>query len=125
MVPLKQLKPKSTGMKIKQNKDDICPEDPQNSYFKRDVSNIILNLKEKIKKEKLVEPHIHSVLMNSKTGKMSSVRLQLNYKFTLPAAEALADHDYCTNKLFDRDTININPEKIQQIHKYINEKYQI
>ena len=63
--------------------------------------------------------------MNSKTGKMSSVALQLNYKFTLRAAKALADHDYCTNKLFDRDTININPEKIQQIPKYINEKYQI
>ena len=63
--------------------------------------------------------------MNSKTEKMSSVGLQLNYKFTLPAAEALADYDYCTDKLFDRDTININTEKIQQIHKYINEKYQI
>ena len=25
---------------------------------------------------------------------------------------------------FDKDTININPEKIQQIHKYINENYQ-
>ena len=56
---------------------------------------------------------------------MSSVGLQLNYKFTLCTAEALADHDYCTNKLFDRDTINISPEKFQQIHKYINEKYQI
>ena len=49
--------------------------------------------------------------MNSKTEKMSSVGLQLNYKFTLSAAEALADYDYCTNKLFDRDAININPEK--------------
>ena len=63
--------------------------------------------------------------MNSKTGKMSSVGIQLNYKFTLRAAEALADRDYCTNKLFDRDTIIINPEKIQQMHKYINEKNQI
>ena len=79
MVPLKQLKPKSAGMKIKQNKVDICPADPQNSYFKRDVSKIILKLKEKLKKEKPVEPHIHSVLINSKIGKMSSVGLQLNY----------------------------------------------
>ena len=63
--------------------------------------------------------------MNSKTGKMSSVGLQLNYKFTLCTAVALADHDYCTNKLFDRDTININLEKIQQVHKHITEKYQI
>ena len=63
--------------------------------------------------------------MNSKTGKMSSVGLQLNYKFTLCTAEALADHDYCTNKLFDRDAINISPKNFQQIHKYITEKYQI
>ena len=45
MVPLKQVKPKPAGMKIKQNKVDICPADLQNSYFKRDVLNIILNLK--------------------------------------------------------------------------------
>ena len=56
---------------------------------------------------------------------MWSVGLWLNYKFTLRAAEALADHDYCANKLFDRETINIKPEKIQQIYKYINDKYQI
>ena len=63
--------------------------------------------------------------MNSKTGKNSSVGLQLNYKFTLRAAEALADHDCCKNKLFDKDTIIINLEKIQQTHKYIDEKHQI
>ena len=108
MVPLKQLKPKSAGIKIKQNKVDICPADPQNSYFKRDVPNIILNLKEKLKKENQLNHIFISELMNSKTGKMSSFGLQLNYKFTLRAAEALADHDYCTNKLFHRDTININ-----------------
>ena len=34
--------------------------------------------------------------------------------------EALADYDYCVNKLFDKDIININPEKIRQIRKYIN-----
>ena len=49
----------------------------------------------------------------------------MNYEFTLRTAERLAEHDYCTNKLFDRDTININPEKIQQTHKYINENTQI
>ena len=55
--------------------------------------------------------------MNSKTGKMSSVGLQLNCKFTLRPEEALTDHDYCTNKLFDKDTININSEKFS---KYIS-----
>ena len=34
---------------------------------------------------------------------MSSVGLQLDYKFTLRVAEALANHDYCTNKLFDNE----------------------
>ena len=79
--------------------------------FQTRCSEYYLKLKRKVKKEKPVEPHIHSVLMNSKTGKMSPVGLRLNYKFTLRAVEALADHDYCTNKQFDRDTININPEK--------------
>ena len=50
MIPLKQIKPKSTGVKIKQIKVDISPADPQNSYFKRDLLNIISNLKEKLKK---------------------------------------------------------------------------
>ena len=56
--------------------------------------------------------------MNSKTGKL------YNFKFTLLAAEALDNHDYYTNELFDKDTVNKNHEKNQQIHKYINEKYQ-
>ena len=34
----------------KQNKVDICPTDPQNSYFKQHVPNIILNLKVKKRK---------------------------------------------------------------------------
>ena len=110
---------------MKQNKIDIYPADPQNAYFKREVPNISLSLKEKLQKEKPIEPHIHSVLMNSKTGKMSSVGLQLNYKFTLRPARALGNHDYCTNKLFVKDTININPVKTQQIHKYINKKHRI
>ena len=49
-IPFKQIKPKSTGVKIKQIKVDISPADPQNSYFKRDLLNIILNLKKKVKK---------------------------------------------------------------------------
>ena len=50
IVPLKQLKPKSAGTKIKQNNVDFFPADSQNSYLKRNVPNIILNLKEKLKK---------------------------------------------------------------------------
>ena len=40
MVTLKKIKPKSVYIKIKQNKVDIFPADPQNSYFKPDVPNI-------------------------------------------------------------------------------------
>ena len=123
MAPLKQIKPKSAGMKIKLSKVDICPADLQNSYFTGDVPSIILKLREKLKKEKQIEPHINSILMNSETVEMSSAGLQLNYKSTLRAAESLAGHDYCTNKLFDKNAVTINPEKVQ--NKYINEKCQI
>ena len=41
-------------MRMKQNEVDICPADPQNSYFKQDFPNFILNLKEKLKKENQV-----------------------------------------------------------------------
>ena len=49
MVSLKQIKPKSINMKIKENKVDIFPADPQDSHFKRDVLNIFFK---KIKKKK-------------------------------------------------------------------------
>ena len=53
MVQLKQIKLKLDGMKMKQDNVDICPADTQNSYFKRDVPNIILKLQEKLKKKQL------------------------------------------------------------------------
>ena len=104
------------GMKMNQNKHDIFPADPQNSYFKQDVPNIILSLREKLKKEKPVEPNIHLVLMNSKTGNLASVKngIQLNYKFTLLAAEGPSNHDYCRNKLFATDIMNINSAKFNK-----------
>ena len=34
MISLKQITPKSAGMKMKQNEIDIFQEDPKNSYFK-------------------------------------------------------------------------------------------
>ena len=115
MIPLKQIKPKSTGVKIKQIKVDISPADPQNSYFKRDLLNIILNLKEKLQKQKAIEPHTPSVLMNSKAkaiephtplvlmnskaGKTSFIGFPWDYKFALRAAQVLPDHDHFINKL--------------------------
>ena len=78
----------------------------------------LIRVKKKFKKRKNNwTTYSFVILMNLETGKMSSFGLQLNYKFTLCAAEALVNHYYCTNKLFDKDTININPEKFS---KYIN-----
>ena len=49
-------------------------------------------------------------------------------KFTLSGTARLPSIIFFQKKdrynEFDKDTININPEKIQQIHKYINENYQ-
>ena len=52
MVPLKQLKPKSAGMKIKQNKVDNSPADPQKFIFQTRRSKYYLKLKRKVKKRK-------------------------------------------------------------------------
>ena len=61
--------------------------------------------------------------MNSSVGKRSSVGLLLNYRFNHCAAEALTDHDYCSNKFYDSDTTNISSEKIENTCKFTNEKY--
>ena len=49
-------------------------------------------------------------------------------KFTLSGTARLPSTIFFQKKdrynEFDKDTTNINPEKIQQIHKYINENYQ-
>ena len=82
-------------MRKKENKIKISPADPNSSsFFKRNVPSITVNLKEKFKQEKSTEARIHSVLMNSSVGRSSSVGLHLDYKFSLRAAESLADHDY-------------------------------
>ena len=70
------------------------------------------NLKEELKKEKHTEAHIHSLLIDSNVGKLSSVELLLNYRLNhRVVAEALVDHDYCSNKLIGSNTINISLEK--------------
>ena len=45
-------------------------------------------------KEKLIQAHIHSVLVCSNTVKVSSVGFFLNYMFN-HREKVLADHDYC------------------------------
>ena len=125
MIPLKDIKAKSAKMKkTKDGKMVISPADSSNAaYFKRDVSSIINNLKEQLKKEKPIEEHMFGVLMNSECGKKSSVGQHLNYKFNLKSALALADHDYCKVPLFNPNIISIDPGKINNINYYINNQY--
>ena len=65
-------------MRKKENKIKTSLTDPySNSFFKRNVPNIIANLKEKFKQKKSVEAHVHSVLTNSTVGRLLSVGLQI------------------------------------------------
>ena len=74
MVLLNEIKPKSASMRKKENKIKTSLADlNSSSVFERNVPNIIANLKEKFKKEKPIEADIHSVLMNSRVGRSSSV----------------------------------------------------
>ena len=120
MLPLKDIKPKSAKMNKKNGQIVISAADSSDSYFKRDVSSIIKNLEEKFKTEKPIEEHIHSILMNSDFGKISSVGQYLNYKFNLKIALALADHDYSKLPLFDSNIISVDTEKINLINYYID-----
>ena len=61
--------------------------------------------------------------MNSSVRRSSSVGLHLDYKFSLRAAESLADHDYCRETLFDANVINIDPQKYLNINRIIETKY--
>ena len=120
MVSLNEIKPKSASMRKKEN----SPADPNSSsFFRGNVPSIIANLKEKFKQEKPTEAHIHLVLMNSSVGRSSSVGLHLDYKFSLRAAESLADHCYCREELFDVNVINIDPQKYLNINRIIETKY--
>ena len=71
-------------------------------------------------KEKPVEEHVYSVLMESKTGQESSVGQHLHYKYSLKTAFALADHGYCKKPLFDADIISIEKNKVDTIKFYID-----
>ena len=66
MIPLKVMKPKSASKKIIE-KILIQAADPNNSYFKRNLSDITCNLKENLKKGKPIEAHIHSFTCSKST----------------------------------------------------------
>ena len=122
MIPLKDIKIKSSKMRKKDGKIKIQPTDSCNSYFKRDVTSIIKKLNDSVEKEKTLESHIYSVLMKSETGKTSSLRQYLSYKFTKETAMSLADHDYCKEPLFDDNISNDDDDKLQEIKQYIHKQ---
>ena len=65
MVPLNEIKPNSAKIKKRDGNTVLSPEDPDRSYFKRNVPLVIKNLKEQLKKEIPVEEHAYSVLVKS------------------------------------------------------------
>ena len=121
---IKRNQAKISKYEKKRRKIKISPADPNSSsFFKRNVPNIIANLKENFKQDKSVEAHVHSVLMNSTIGRLSSVGLHLDYKFNLRARESLADHDFCKETLFNTNVLNIDPQKHININKIIETKH--
>ena len=73
MIPLKDIKVKSARMKRENKGIAISPADSSESYLKRDVSQIVNELVKKLEKEKPIENHIHSVVVNSEIGRNSSL----------------------------------------------------
>ena len=72
MIPLKDIKLKSIRMKSVNKGIVISLADPSESYLKRVVSQIVNELIKKLDKEKPIEDHIHSVVVNSEIGRNSS-----------------------------------------------------
>ena len=72
MIPLKDIKLKSIRMKRENKGIVISLADPSESYLKRVVSQIVNELIKKLDKEKPIEDHIHSVVVNSEIGRNSS-----------------------------------------------------
>jgi len=101
MIPLKDIKVKSARMKRENKGIVISPADPSESYVKRDVSQIVNELVKKLEKEKPIEEHIHSVVVNSEIGRNSSLGQHLIYKYNYHAACARIDHQYCKTELYD------------------------
>ena len=111
MVPLNQIKLKSA--KMRKNKP-LVPADPDKSYFKRDVPSIIKKIQQNIRKCKPVTEHFHSVLSESKTGRVSSYGEHICFKF-LP--NSLGDHQYISKEDFEENILGIPRGKNQKLKK--------
>ena len=121
MMPLRKIKLTSARAKQSSVHDvKIIPADSQNSSFKRDVLKMKAEMKEKLTNMDLsFENHCYNVLLKSNSGKTTSLMGHLNYKYTLMAAECLADHDYCRNDTYNLAVIKPDSSKIEKIKNNI------
>ena len=71
----------------------------------------------KLETMKPVTQHVYSVLSQSPLGRNSSVGQHLCFKFKV---NALADHQYCDKKSFEKNVLAINSLKETEIKNNIN-----
>ena len=110
------------GSILKLPRDQCIEKWKEIGQYSPGTCKFVANLKEKLKQENPIEALIDSILMNSSVGRSSSVGLHLDCKFSLRAAESMADSDYC-RETFDANVINIDPEKYLNISRIIEAKY--
>ena len=120
MMPLRKIKltsAKSNKSNIHDSK--IVPADPEKSKFNRDVLKMKTEIKEQIKKIKIpFETHCYQVLSKSTCGRNTSLMGHLQYRYTLRAANCLADHNYCKqNCTYNLDIITPESSKLQSIEE--------
>ena len=116
MVPLMDIKVRSASRKSKKDLK-VTAADPDNSYFKRNVSSIMSSLSKKLDKEKPVTEHVYDVLSKSKIGLKSSVGQHLNHLFKL---NQLGDHQYIAKESFEKNFLGIDRKKEERIQSYID-----
>ena len=111
MMALAKLKLRSAKRKKK-----ITPADPDNSRNKRNVPNIIENMKQKLKNFVPVTEHVYSVLSKSAVGRKSSVGQHLLFKNKV---NSLADHQYLGQYTHE---ISLKKQKIESKCEVIEKK---
>ena len=83
MLPLAQIKVKSAKLRKGSKGIQIAAADPDKSYFKRDVPNIIKEIEKKLAQAKPINEHFHSVLSKSKIGRTSAFGEHICFKFKM------------------------------------------
>ena len=91
MIPLKDIKVKSSKRQGGKTGFKIEAADHEKSSIKRKVTALINDLNKKLDIEKPVTEHVYSILSKSALGRNSSVGQHLCYKFKL---NQIGDHQY-------------------------------